>query len=630
MSEDESMASSGEEDYKIGSGLKALSQNDPDFYKYLEENDKDMLDFDDEEDSEDDDDQETKKTTAKKVTEDTLNDWCEKLRNASGNSSSIGIIKNMMEVFRVSVANAAGDDKFQSSFKLAPDLFNSICKIAFTEMTPGLFKLLFLPVPGSEAAAGKDKTRDVTKCKNWSAISSPVKKYLISLIEVLNVVSEESVVCSLLRHSLHMVPFIQVHIPVFKKFLNRVINLWSSSQEKVRVLSFLCVLRLIRDRDQQFVDYALKKMYLSFAKNSKLTTTESMPMISFMQQSLVELYTLDQSVAYNHTFVFLRQCAITLRNAMSKPIKDNLRMVFCWPYVHSLVLWQRILCCLHPSDVMKPLIFPLVQVMTGVLKLSSSAQFEPLRFHIIKAMVKLSQTTEVFIPVIPFVVNILERIHYPTHSKKNKTGDEKRVDFNCLLRVKDTEDNWYRNAIVRNSYEVLLDYFASQSHRIGFPELAFPPVFRIKKFLKEKCKNPEDHRLLKQVVDKIEENSKFITDKRTSVTFKFSDSGAVEVWENERHSEGTPLMTFQSKYNTLRKESEKRELKQIRADIQEKKKRKQLKKDLDDEDRQDHAGDRPLPNSTSLPKKKVKKLKPSHDSFQDIELKGLEISDEED
>ena len=493
MSDDESNPSSNEEDFDMESGFKSLQEKDPDFYKYLLDNDKSLLEFDptgkddgagDSDDDEDSDDE--RHTGIINVSETTLNEWCVKLRESSGSTSSITVLKDMMTVFRTAVANASSDDSFQSDFKLAPDLFNIITRICFTEMTPGLFRLLSLPVPGSSVPSGgkQQQLKDPSKCKNWKAVSTSVRKYLLSLIQVMNVVSEESVVCSLLRHSLHMIPFIHVWIPVLKKFVNRVTDLWSSSKEKVRVLAFLCVVRLIRDRDTDIIDYSLKKMYLSFAKNCRLTTTESMPMISFMQQSLVELYSLDQSVAYNHIFVFLRQCAITLRNAMSKPLKENMKMVFCWPYIHSLILWQKILCCLHPSDVMKPLIYPLVQVMTGAIKLSPSTQFEPLRFHIIQSMMKLSQTTGVFIPVIPFVVNILERVNYPTTSSKKAKSErvEKKVDFNCLLRVVRTEtgDKWYRDFIIKTAYDVLLDYFSGQSHRIGFPELAFPPVVRVR------------------------------------------------------------------------------------------------------------------------------------------------------
>lgn len=45
--------------------------------------------------------------------------------------------------------------------------------------------------------------------------------------------------------------------------------------------------------------------------------------------------------------------------------------------------------------------------------------------------------------------------------------------------------------------------------------------------MKEKCKNGEHSKLLKQACDKIEENSKFIEEKRSKAEFKFSDMDSV-------------------------------------------------------------------------------------------------------
>lgn len=50
---------------------------------------------------------------------------------------------------------------------------------------------------------------------------------------------------------------------------------------------------------------------------------------------------------------------------------------------------------------------------------------------------------------------------------------------------------------------------------------------QIKKFIKERCKSPEDSRLLKQALDKIDENVKFIEQRRKNVAFKFNTTNEV-------------------------------------------------------------------------------------------------------
>lgn len=150
--------------------------------------------------------------------------------------------------------------------------------------------------------------------------------------------------------------------------LQKVTQLWSEGEEQVRVLSFLCILRLMRDQEPAVLGYILKKLYLSYAKNCKQTTPQTWPLINFMKQSLVELYSLDQGIAYQQAFVFIRQCAIHLRNAMTGNKKDGHKAVYNWHYVHSLLLWQQMICCLHPSEVLKQLVYPLVQVIIGTIK----------------------------------------------------------------------------------------------------------------------------------------------------------------------------------------------------------------------------------------------------------------------
>ena len=55
---------------------------------------------------------------------------------------------------------------------------------------------------------------------------------------------------------------------------------------------------------------------MNFVKNTKFTSPKTQPVITFMQNSLVEIFSLDDHLTYQHGFVYIRQLAIHLRNAI--------------------------------------------------------------------------------------------------------------------------------------------------------------------------------------------------------------------------------------------------------------------------------------------------------------------------
>ena len=58
-------------------------------------------------------------------------------------------------------------------------------------------------------------------------------------------------------------------------------------------------------------------------------------------------------------------------------------------------------------------------------------------------------------------------------------------------------------------------------------------------------------RKLKQVLDKIEENARFVEKERHKVSFSLNDCKAIDAWETNLQLKQTPLATFYESWNKV-------------------------------------------------------------------------------
>lgn len=529
--------------------IKRLKSKDPDFYEFLKENDKDLLNFEEEEsenDEEEDAEGEQNESDAEDDDEEEEGDDEESsnskfvisppklayIKAHIREEPTVKLCKQLISAFKSAVQQAEGSsNKIDMSHS---DLFNDIIKLCLIDLAPALCKILKL----SSTDQSKKKV-DPTKSKMWKKLQMCIKSYLIDMLKMFSIMNDSSVLTLLLKHTVHLIPFYCVFIKLSRNLVKKMISFWCSEEETVRVLSLIIIVRSTKSFTKEYLGQILKEMYFSYIKNTKFTSAATWPMINFMKRSLTEVYALNPDMAYDHGFIYIRQMAIHLRNAVTTKKKESYQTVYNWQYTHCILLWSHLLCRLQEHEALKSLIYPLVQTTIGALNLIPTARYVPLRFHLIKALMHVSENTGTFIPVLPFILDVLKL----TDFNKKSNFSVKPVEFSCALKVTKSQlsEAGFKDSCIAEVCRVTMEYLKIYASSIGFPELALPAVIQIKSFIKQ-CKVSKYNQQLKTLLQKIQENSLFITEKRKSVSFAISDNDQVKRWEEGLHNQGTPLM----------------------------------------------------------------------------------------
>ncbi|KAK4042247.1 Noc2p family-domain-containing protein [Parachaetomium inaequale] len=542
------------------SAMDALAENDPEFYRFLKENDPEALDFDENADlaevdelsgSEEEDEQPKKKQkkdkkAAKEEDRELTQAMVARWKASIDATRSLKAARQVVIAFRCAAHLNESDEENPQRYSItSPEAFHDIVVVALK----GIPEVLQHHVPVKESAAGKVYVQ--TEGKKFKTLSILIKSFAASIIRLLGTLSDEATLKLTLSALQPLLPYLLSFRKVLKMLIKTVVAFWSqsASSETTRITAFLVIRRLVVIGDKAVREVVLKAAYQGL-------------------NSAAELWGLDQSLGYTTAFASIRQLAIHLRNSIVNNKNDSYRAVYNWQYVHSLDFWSCVLSehCSPLKEAeagkesqLKLLIYPLVQVTLGAMRLIPTALYFPLRFQLIRSLLRLSRATDTYIPL---AAALLEVLGSAEMKKPPKSSTLKPLDFAVAYKAPKSylRTRVYQDGVGDQVVELLAEFFVLWARSVAFPEFALPAVISLKRWLKESRKPGKGNKNGKMaaslvlLVQKIEANAKFVEEKRAKVEFAPKDRAQVDAFLKDLEWERTPLGAFVVSQRKLRAE----------------------------------------------------------------------------
>ena len=548
--------------------LEDLKKEDPEFYKYLKDNDKDLLDFNpvnpmdmvsSDEDDEDKEEAEREKKDKDKektqleveVTIEMVKSW---EKNMMQEKPSIKGIKQAAMAFKAAV-NSETDREYRYKVSSGP-VFNLLMMVVLKKLPLAIERLS----PYKKDARGSRKLGSTSKKLN-GRICTIVKLHSTSLLELLDGISKTEMAILVLQSTQELFPYIMSWRKILKILINSVVQVWASSGDfETQVAAFAFLNNVSHEYPKAVLEISLRSMYSGFVKNCRRTNVHTIPSINFQKNSMAELYGEDESLGYRVGFENIRQLAIHLRESVDNPTKESYKAVYNWQVCNALDFWSRMLClrCNPEAELkssvkkgrksgtespLRQLIYPLVQVTIGTIRLVPSAQFFPLRFYLVRSLIRLSQATGVFIPLFPLISEILTSSVF---TKKPRASSLAAVDFDSCIKVNKAYigTRVYQSGVCDEFIELCAEFFALYCKSIAFPELITPPVIYLRRFRKRKGGNLKFSKQLGTLIDKLNANAKYIESRRATVQYGPSNTQEVSKFLQDVEWEKTPLGAY--------------------------------------------------------------------------------------
>ncbi|KAI0632864.1 Noc2-domain-containing protein [Trametes polyzona] len=535
--------------------LSKLAEKDPEFYKYLQENDRELLEFSlndaRAEDQDEDEEEAMEEDKTPVLTKDILQRW----QKALLDHRSLKALRKMLIAFR-SAVHMNEEDQVVAWRIDSSTVYNKLVTTAL-RYTP---VVLQHHCPYRTLQNGKFKAP--TQNNKWKTLQKLILSYFHNVLHLMGQISDNDMLRLAFTETAKLVPYVTSSRKTVKAYLKTCLNYWSSAEDSVRIAAFLSVRRLAGATDESVLDLVLKNTYLTLVRSCKSTSPHTLPAINLMKNSASELYCTDHAASYQHAFGYIRQLAIHLRNSMKTKTKEAYKLVYNWQYVHCVDFWALVIARACDKQTLierggqeselQALIYPLVQVALGAARLIRNARSFPFHLHIVRSILHLTRHTHIYVPLAPYLLPVLTSTL--SASSKPKPSTLRPLDFETHIRAPQQylKTRVYNEGLAEESAFLLAEYLASPPVQgsIGFPEIVVPVVLLLRKAIKGakgaqgKLAKAKEAAVAKTLVDRVEESARWVEQKRKGVAFAPGRLAEVERWEDGLRVEDAPLARY--------------------------------------------------------------------------------------
>ncbi|RWR92651.1 nucleolar complex protein 2 [Cinnamomum micranthum f. kanehirae] len=534
--------------------LQRLEEKDPEFYQFLKEYDKELLEFNDEGIDEDDvtdvdelepqveelepqvTTEKVKKESAKVITTAMVDSWC----NSIHEKVSLGAVRSLLRAYRTA-CHYGDDGEGEPSEKfriMSNSVFNKIMLFVLSEMDGILRELLKLPRSGGK----KETIINLMGTKGWKTYGNLVKSYVGNSLHLLNQMTDSQMISFTLRRLRYSAVFLAAFPSILRKYVKVTLHFWGTGGGALPVVSFLFLRDLCIRIGSDCLESCLKGIYKAYVSNCQYVNASKLQHIQFLGNCVIELYGVDLPNAYQHAFVFIRQMAMILRDAVAMKTKEAFGKVYEWKFMNCLELWTGMICAYSSEADLQPLAYPLTQIIFGVARLNPTVRFFPLRLRCTETLNRLAAATGTYIPVSLLLLDMLEMKEL---NRPPTAGVGKAVDLRTTLKIhKETlKTRAFQEACIFSVVEQLAEHLAQWSYSVAFFELSFIPLARLRSFLKS-TKVERFRREMKQLIRQVEASSEFTNKRRMDITFAPNDSAVASFLKAEKESKASPLSQY--------------------------------------------------------------------------------------